>query len=226
MVAVKLPEQAPHRLTVAFGYLAVTMKNVIAHVDSLVKHLSGSLQQRLERLKSLRIWPPAVALIQPVSQQLRLRLVRVITRQHAATGHQIAFTQGADDPVVIDPFPAGFAHCTADRRVAATPQQPPLQFVNTRERKHAPAHLFSYQIDLRPHFTFLYRQQRRVIRERRPEPFRRQLDGDAHAFRQRVNSIQHVSHIMIPRRENAQHQVFIFVLHGARQGVKTAAVER
>ncbi|MNL55997.1 hypothetical protein D3C87_1794520 [compost metagenome] len=91
--------------------------------------------------------------------------MRAIVRQHPAARHQVALAQGAHDPVVIDPFPAGFAHRAADRRIAATPQQAALKLVDARERENAPAHLFAHQIDICPYFTLAHRQQRRVVRE-------------------------------------------------------------
>ncbi|MNP39693.1 hypothetical protein D3C76_1332800 [compost metagenome] len=108
---------------------------------------------------------PAIALIQPIHQQLCLGKMHPVTRQHATTGQQITFAQGTHDPVVIHPLPAGFAHRAADRRVATTPQQPSLQLINARERKNAPAYLFPYQVNIGPHLTLFNRQQRRVVRE-------------------------------------------------------------
>ena len=127
--------------------------------------------------------------------------------------------------MVIHPFPAGFAHHAADRRIRAAPQQTPLQFVDAQPGKDAPAHLFAHQIDIRPHFTLLHRQQGRVIGKRRPETFRGKFNGDADSLGQRADRLQHVVQIVNARRKHPQHQVFIFSLHGAGHGIKAAAID-
>ena len=126
MVAIELAVQAPHRLTVACGYLAVAMEDVVAYVDGLIQHLPGLRHQRLELFKCCLIGPPAVAFIQPVGQQRRAGQMFIFAGEELATGYQVALAQRADDPVVIDSFPAGFAHRAVDAGVATAPQQTPL----------------------------------------------------------------------------------------------------
>ena len=150
----------------------------------------------------------------------------VFPRQNLATGDQIALAQRAHHPVVVHPFPAGFAHRAGNRWVAPAPQQAALKLIDTREGEHAPAHLFPHQIQLHPHIAVLDIQQRRVVGEGWPEALRRQFNGHRNALRQRADGLHHVADIVVTRRKGAQHQMLIFTYHRAGHGAEALGIAR
>ncbi|VGQ01701.1 hypothetical protein SB00610_04965 [Klebsiella quasipneumoniae subsp. similipneumoniae] len=86
----QLTVQAPHRLPVAFRQLAVAMEDVVAHVDRLVERLRSLLEKLPELLRHVVRRTPAVALRQPLVEQLLLVFRHPVPQQLAA-GEQVAF---------------------------------------------------------------------------------------------------------------------------------------